>query len=81
MQKAFRSQRRRERVRGCRNVSARARVPEYAVLALAPGASNDQILAAHPRLILRFHPDRGGSDYLAAKIDQGKDLLLKEASA
>ncbi|MCI0598435.1 MAG: DnaJ domain-containing protein [Beijerinckiaceae bacterium] len=53
----------------------------YAVLALAPGASRDQIIAAHRRLILRFHPDRGGSDYLAAKINQAKDLLLKEASA
>ena len=53
----------------------------YAVLALAPGASKDQIISAHRRLILRFHPDRGGSDYLAAKINQAKDLLLKEASA
>ncbi|MGH8512684.1 MAG: DnaJ domain-containing protein [Gammaproteobacteria bacterium] len=50
----------------------------YAVLALAPGASKDQIIAAHRRLILRFHPDRGGSDYLAAKINQAKDLLIKE---
>ncbi|MGH8509105.1 MAG: DnaJ domain-containing protein [Gammaproteobacteria bacterium] len=53
----------------------------YAVLALAPGATKDQIVAAHRRLILRFHPDRGGSDYLAAKINQAKDLLLKELSA
>ena len=53
----------------------------YAVLALAPEASKDQIIAAHRRLILRFHPDRGGSDYLAAKINQAKDLLIKEPSA
>lgn len=53
----------------------------YAVLALAPGASKDQIITAHRRLILRFHPDRGGSDYLAAKINQAKDLLIKEPSA
>ena len=53
----------------------------YAVLALVPGASKDQIIAAHRRLILRFHPDRGGSDYLAAKINQAKDLLIKEPSA
>jgi curved DNA-binding protein CbpA len=47
-----------------------------AVLGLAKGASEDDIKAAHRRLIQRMHPDVGGSADLAARINRAKDVLL-----
>jgi len=48
----------------------------YAILGLAPGADAEAIKAAHHRLMKQLHPDRGGTDYLGAKINRARDVLL-----
>jgi hypothetical protein len=49
----------------------------YAILGLAPGADAEAIREAHHRLMKQLHPDHGGTDYLASKINRARDVLLK----
>ena len=54
-----------------------SRAEALKVLGLENGADDEAVRVAHRRLILQIHPDKGGTDYLAAKINEAKDVLLR----
>jgi DnaJ family protein C protein 19 len=58
-----------------RQSSSMTRAEAYEVLGLKAGASDDEIHDAHRRLMRMAHPDTGGSDWLASRINQARDVL------
>lgn len=54
------------------------RLEALQILGLSGNPSKEEIISAHRRLINKLHPDRGGSDFLASRVNQARDVLLDE---
>ncbi|CEL96861.1 unnamed protein product [Vitrella brassicaformis CCMP3155] len=53
----------------------------YKILNLPPMATTEKIREAHRQLMLRNHPDNGGSNFVASKVNEAKDVLIGNKSA
>lgn len=67
-----------ERQRTAPGTGAMTKEEAYKVLGLESGASAADVRKAHRRLMQRLHPDLGGSSFLAARINEAKDVLLSD---
>ncbi len=47
------------------------------ILGLNKNPSKQEVIKAHRSLMQKLHPDRGGNDYLAARVNLAKEVLLK----
>lgn len=61
-------------------VSSQAVIDARKLLGVGPDADARAIRAAHRRLIASVHPDKGGTEALAAQINAARDLLIEEAA-
>ena len=50
----------------------------WEILGLEPGSSDEEIVQAHRELMQKIHPDRGGNNYMATKLNLARDLLLEK---
>ena len=57
---------------------AMARAEALDILGLQEGATADEIEAAYKTLIVKNHPDQGGTDWLAARLNEARDILLND---
>ncbi|TWG99076.1 DnaJ-class molecular chaperone with C-terminal Zn finger domain [Mesorhizobium sp. J18] len=68
----------RDRQGGTPASSSMTKEEAYKILGLEAGAAATEIRKAHRRLMQRLHPDAGGSSFLAARINEARDILLSD---